>query len=674
MAQGKDGPSKSPSKAAPPMGYIYPLHALERQEVEENEQCGTLFIGGKMFSGDSPFDLKAFSDSDYAGASLDRKSTTKGCQFLGKRMILWKFEGEGSGQPSKPQPPSSTTPPSHKEQVTIVASQPQKTHTPRQAKRGRDTVIPRSSGPHKKVGDEAVYIGEDDRVVRAVTTATSLEAEQSGEDNMVYHDYFTDFVPPTPHDSPFSGGHTPGSDEGDFDDEFRDIDDMVDKDIEYVEGDTVNAGGAVNAATIGVSGASASVTTAGVSISTAEPRTPPTTTTKAFEDEDLTISQTLVKMRSEKAKEKGVIFRNVEESARPTIILSSIVPKEFDNVQARMDADALLATRLKEEEREQFFIDEQARFLAETIAERKRQYTKKIKEQEDSLDMMNGQLAELNNTVKIEQTTISELKECQRDFDDDFRDIDDMVDKYIEYVEGDTVNAGGAVNAATIRVSGASASVPTAGVSISTAEPRTPPTTTTKAFEDKDLTISQTLVKIRSEKAKEKGVVFRNVEESARPTTILSTIVPKELALRLHEEEKAKLERMQRDRSAQEEASNAALTVEFDDVQARMDADALLAARLKEEEREQFFIDEQARFLAETIAERKSFTYNQLKNKSIEEIQKLYERVQKWVNDFVPMDFEVVKDSAKKDDSSQKQAESNKKRPRAKHDEESVKK
>ncbi|GKE10969.1 putative ribonuclease H-like domain-containing protein [Tanacetum coccineum] len=38
----------------------------------------------------SPFDLEAFSDSDYAGASLDRKSTTGGCQFLRKRLISWK--------------------------------------------------------------------------------------------------------------------------------------------------------------------------------------------------------------------------------------------------------------------------------------------------------------------------------------------------------------------------------------------------------------------------------------------------------------------------------------------------------------------------------------------------------------------------------------------------------
>ncbi|GJW57968.1 putative ribonuclease H-like domain-containing protein, partial [Tanacetum coccineum] len=39
---------------------------------------------------DSPFDLEAFSDSDYAGASLNRKSTTGGCQFLGKRLISWQ--------------------------------------------------------------------------------------------------------------------------------------------------------------------------------------------------------------------------------------------------------------------------------------------------------------------------------------------------------------------------------------------------------------------------------------------------------------------------------------------------------------------------------------------------------------------------------------------------------
>ncbi|GJS24087.1 putative ribonuclease H-like domain-containing protein [Tanacetum coccineum] len=40
---------------------------------------------GLWYHIDSPFDLEAFSDSYYAGASLDRKSTTGGCQFLGRR-------------------------------------------------------------------------------------------------------------------------------------------------------------------------------------------------------------------------------------------------------------------------------------------------------------------------------------------------------------------------------------------------------------------------------------------------------------------------------------------------------------------------------------------------------------------------------------------------------------
>ncbi|GJV73459.1 putative reverse transcriptase, RNA-dependent DNA polymerase [Tanacetum coccineum] len=43
-----------------------------------------------MFAVYSSFDLEAYSDSDYASASLDRKSTTGGCQFLGSRLISWK--------------------------------------------------------------------------------------------------------------------------------------------------------------------------------------------------------------------------------------------------------------------------------------------------------------------------------------------------------------------------------------------------------------------------------------------------------------------------------------------------------------------------------------------------------------------------------------------------------
>ncbi|GJT41557.1 putative ribonuclease H-like domain-containing protein [Tanacetum coccineum] len=43
---------------------------------------------GLWYSKDSPLELVAYTDSDYAGATLDRKSTTGGCQFLGNRLIF----------------------------------------------------------------------------------------------------------------------------------------------------------------------------------------------------------------------------------------------------------------------------------------------------------------------------------------------------------------------------------------------------------------------------------------------------------------------------------------------------------------------------------------------------------------------------------------------------------
>nr|GEY95056.1 putative ribonuclease H-like domain-containing protein [Tanacetum cinerariifolium] len=45
---------------------------------------------GLWYPKESPFDLVAYSDSDYGGATQDRKSTTRGCQFLGRRLISWQ--------------------------------------------------------------------------------------------------------------------------------------------------------------------------------------------------------------------------------------------------------------------------------------------------------------------------------------------------------------------------------------------------------------------------------------------------------------------------------------------------------------------------------------------------------------------------------------------------------
>nr|GEZ95168.1 uncharacterized mitochondrial protein AtMg00810-like [Tanacetum cinerariifolium] len=45
---------------------------------------------GLWYPKESPFDLVAYSDSDYGGATQDCKSTAGGCQFFGRRLILWQ--------------------------------------------------------------------------------------------------------------------------------------------------------------------------------------------------------------------------------------------------------------------------------------------------------------------------------------------------------------------------------------------------------------------------------------------------------------------------------------------------------------------------------------------------------------------------------------------------------
>nr|GEU60687.1 retrovirus-related Pol polyprotein from transposon TNT 1-94 [Tanacetum cinerariifolium] len=62
------------------------LHAIKRifRYLKGNPKLGL------WYPKESPFDLVAYSDSDYGGANQDRKSTTGGCQFLGRRLISWQ--------------------------------------------------------------------------------------------------------------------------------------------------------------------------------------------------------------------------------------------------------------------------------------------------------------------------------------------------------------------------------------------------------------------------------------------------------------------------------------------------------------------------------------------------------------------------------------------------------
>ncbi|GJQ91498.1 hypothetical protein Tco_0002637 [Tanacetum coccineum] len=75
--------------------------------------------------------------------------------------------GEGSAMPTDPH---------HTPTITQSSPQPQKTQKPRKPKR-KDTQVPQPSGPTEHVADEAVHKERGDSLVRAATTASSLEAE-----------------------------------------------------------------------------------------------------------------------------------------------------------------------------------------------------------------------------------------------------------------------------------------------------------------------------------------------------------------------------------------------------------------------------------------------------------------------------------------------------------------
>ncbi|GJZ07582.1 hypothetical protein Tco_0541375 [Tanacetum coccineum] len=138
-----------------------------------------------------------------------------------------------------------------------------------------------------------------------------------------------------------------------------------------------------------------------------------------------------------------------------------------------------------------------------------------------------------------------------------------------------------------------------------------------------------------------------------------------EMARKIQEEWEGEEER---NRLAEEKATNEALIRNYDDIKARIKADRLLAEKLQEEEREQFTIEERAKFLHDTIAAQRKFlaqqrseairnrppTKNQLRNqmitylkhvgnfkhsdlktKKFEEIQALYEKIKRSDEDFI---------------------------------------
>ncbi|GJU82368.1 putative ribonuclease H-like domain-containing protein [Tanacetum coccineum] len=211
------------------------------------------------------------------------------------------------------------------------------------------------------------------------------------------------------------------------------------------------------------------------------------------------------------------------------------------------------------------------------------------------------------------------------------------------------------------------------------------PTPTT--FGD-DETIAQVLLNMSQAKAvskeKEKGVEIINARNAERPRTTstrsvltlkpLPKIDPKDKGKKVIEEDKESDTESEEiteakkkfDQIAHDEET--ALSNEYDFIKARIEADRLLAERVQEAEREQFTVEERAKFLHDTIATQRRIlaqqrseairnkppTKNQfrnqmmtylkhvgnkkhadLKTKSFDEIKALYEKVKRFDDSFI---------------------------------------
>ncbi|GJR62781.1 ribonuclease H-like domain-containing protein [Tanacetum coccineum] len=133
---------------------------------------------GLWYPRDSPFHLVAYFDSDYVGASLDRKSTTGGCQFLGYRLISWQCKKQTMVA-------TSSTEAEYVATASCCGQDKQIEYLKLNASplkyclRGGYLCQPWMNGHViSKVGDKVVHKELGDKMEKAVTTASSLEAEQ----------------------------------------------------------------------------------------------------------------------------------------------------------------------------------------------------------------------------------------------------------------------------------------------------------------------------------------------------------------------------------------------------------------------------------------------------------------------------------------------------------------
>ncbi|GJS61924.1 hypothetical protein Tco_0656708 [Tanacetum coccineum] len=493
--------------------------------------------------------------------------------------------------------------------------------TPRQFKRGRDTKIPQSSGPPKKVNDEVVHKELGDIMERAATTISSLEVEQDsgGTDCLPTATIFEELA-------------------------------RMRKETEVPQDETHH---------------------------------------------DVIVFLHLSNERTTLGEDRMQLTE--------LMILCTNLQKQVLDLEKAKDAQAKEIVGLKKR--------------VQKLERKKKSRTTGLK-----------RLRKVGESRRVEFSRIRSIG-CQEDHPNNGEGVFEDIEKDAEVslvVDEREVSIGVEDSAApTILVT-------TAGKGVTATKIDEITTTSAPTTAIDEITLAQTLIEIKAAKPKAvttaattttttrpkaRGVVVQEPSEFRTTTSspqasqpsktkdkgkaiMIEPEVPlkkkdqvaldEEMARNLEAQLQAELIEEERLARKKEEEANIALIESWENTQAMIEADRLLAERLQTREQEELTDEEKAKLFMEFMEKRRKhfaalraqekrkrpptktqkrnqmsiylkhmggYKHNQLKGRSYDEIQKLFDKEMKRVNSFMAMNSEAQESSGKKDESSSKKAE-----------------
>ncbi|GJU59491.1 putative ribonuclease H-like domain-containing protein [Tanacetum coccineum] len=647
---------------------------------------------GLWYSRDSPFKLVAYTDSDYARATQDRKSTTGGCQFLGNRLISWQC----------------------KKQTVIATSTTEVEYV----------AVASCCG---QVGDEAVHKKLGDRIERAAATSSSLEAEQdSGSGPRCQDTILGDVNAQTRFeitskqsiDPPFSRGYTLGSGE----DNMKLV--GIDKIFIQLNAAKLNSSFAVKGDSIKLQLSAKSTAWNEFSSSMASLIICLATNQKfnlskyifdamkvfanmkrAGKDFSGRITPLFETMMVQPVEEMGKDSDHPTDSTPIHIIdqpSSSFQPKKNQPSKKAQRQEVEVSQDEAEHEEsvptpsndpQPSAKDAQAKEIA---ALQKR--IQRLERRKMSRPTGLKRLRKVGMSRRVESSEDQEslgapedaskhgrsIEDIDADVDDDVMHVEAKVDgKDEQSKKPDDSTVGEAVTTAT-----KPKFVTTAATTATTTRPKDRGVVVQEPSEFRIPQETQPL----SSKDEGKGIMIEpELPLKKKDQIALDEQIARDIQAKLDAEllEEQKLARKQ------EEEANIALIESWENTQAMMEADRLLAERLQSKEREELTDEEKAKLFMELIEKRRKhfaalkaqekrnrpptkaqkrtqmstylkhmggYTYKQLKGKSFDEIQKLFDKEMKRVNTFVAMGSEVQESKEKKEEGREETAKGSRKK------------